>query len=361
MASTLQDIATKTGVSVSTVSRVLHDTSNKYKIGKETRFKIEQVAKSLGYRVNALARGLRVQKTDEVGVIVPDISNPFFSAVMKSLASELRKRGYTIIVYDSDEDIAIERSSIKSLLEKQVDGLIIASVGQDFSHIQKIRDAEIPLVMLDRYFEALDVDSISVDNVKGSLLAVNHLIKEGHKRIAFIQGLPGTYANETRLQGYKSALQDAGISIDEELIVGDDFRAFNGYLKTKLLLNLSYPPTAIFTAGDLIALGTLEACRENNITIPGDLSLITFDDPVFASYLSPALSAVEQPITKMAEMAVSILCDRIRNPYELRKKILLEPKLNVRSSVAHFSTLADFTRIPKTKKKSRRPSQKDHA
>ena len=359
MASTLQDIAEKTGVSVSTVSRVLHDTSNKYKIGKETQEKVKQAAKVLGYRVNALARGLRIQKTDEVGVIVPDISNPFFSAVIKSLASELRKRGYNIIVYDSDEDIAIERSSIRSLLEKQVDGLIIASVGQDFSHIQKISDAKIPLVMLDRYFEALDVDSISVDNVKGSLLAVNHLIKEGHRRIAFIQGLPGTYANETRLQGYKSALRDAGISIDEELIVGDDFRSFNGYLKTKLLLNLSNPPSAIFTAGDLIALGTLEACRENNIIIPGDLSLITFDDPVFASYLSPALSAVEQPITKMAEMAVSILYDRIRNPYDIRRKILLEPKLNIRSSVAHFPILQNLTRIAKTKKTKRQSSPKD--
>ena len=359
MASTLQDIAEKTGVSVSTVSRVLHDTSNKYKIGKETRSKVEHTAKSLGYRVNALARGLRVQKTDEVGIIVPDISNPFFSAVIKSLASELRKKGYSIIVYDSDEDIVIERSSIKSLLEKQVDGMLIASVGQDFSHIQKICDADIPLVMLDRYFEELNVDSISVDNMKGSLLAVNHLIKEGHRRIAFIQGLPGTYANETRLLGYKSALRHAGISIDEELIVGDDFRAFNGYLKTKLLLNLSNPPTAIFTAGDLIALGTLEACRENKVNIPGDLSLVTFDDPVFASYLSPALSAIEQPITKMAEMAVSILCDRIKNPYEIRRKILLEPKLNIRSSVSHFQTKEKIPRIAKTTKTTRQSSKKD--
>ncbi len=334
MSTTLQDIASKTGVSVSTVSRVLHDTSKKYKISKETQAKVKQAAKDCGYRVNALARGLRVQKTHEVGIIVPDISNPFFSAVIKSLAGELRKRGYSIIVYDSDEDIVIERSSIKSLLEKRVDGLVIASVGQDFTHIQKIRDAEIPLVMVDRCFEALDVDSISVDNVKGSLLAVNHLINEGHRRIAFIQGLPGTYANETRLQGYKTALLDAGIPIDEALIAGDDFRVLNGYLTTKLLLNLSNPPTAIFTAGDLLALGTLEACRENNITIPNNLSLVTFDDPVFAPYLSPALSAVEQPITKMAEMAVSILCHRMKNPYDQRRKIMLDPKLNIRSSVA---------------------------
>jgi LacI family transcriptional regulator len=348
MSSTLKDIAEKTGVSVSTVSRVLHDNTKKYKISEETQTRVKQAAKEIGYRVNALARGLRLQKTYEIGIIVPDIANPFFSAVIKSLAGELRQRGYNFIVYDSDEDIAIERSAIKSLLEKRVDGLVIASVGQDYSHIQKIRDAGIPLVMVDRCFDALDVDSVSVDNVKGSLLAVDHLIKEGHHRIAFIQGLPGTYANETRLQGYKSALYAAGISIDEQLIVGDDFRSHNGYLKTKMLLKLLDPPTAIFTAGDLIALGTLEACRENNISIPGDLSLITFDDPDFASYLSPALTAVEQPITKMAEMAVAMLYNRMKNPDDERTKILLEPKLNIRSSVTRISSVTNITQIMKT-------------
>lgn len=360
MSSTLKDIAEKTGFAVSTVSRVLHDNSQKYKISKETRTKVLKAAKDSGYRVNALARGLRVKKTFEIGVIVPDISNPFFSAVIKSLAGELHKSGYNFIVYDSDEDIAIERSAIKSLLEKRVDGLVIASVGQDYSHIQKIRDAEIPFVMVDRCFDKLDVDSVSVDNVKGSTLAVNHLIKEGHSRIAFIQGLPGTYANETRLQGYKSALNNAGIAVDERLIVGDDFRSLNGYLETKLLLKLSNPPTAIFTAGDLIALGALEACRDNNIIIPDDISLVTFDDPVFASYLSPALSAVEQPIAKMAEMAIALLYRRMKNPFDERRKVLLEPKLNIRSSVARLSATINIPNI-KNEKNSDKIEKRNNA
>lgn len=350
MSSTLKDIAKKTGFSVSTVSRVLHDNSKKYKISEETQIIVKQAAKDYGYRINTLARGLRLQKTNEIGVIVPDIANPFFSAVIKSLAGELRKGGYNFIVYDTDEDISIEKAAIKSLLEKRVDGLIIASVGQEFSHIQKIRDSKIPLVMIDRCFDALDVDSVSVDNVKGAMFAVNHLIKEGHTRIAFIQGLPGTYANETRRLGYKQALQDADIKIDERLIVGDDFRSLNGYLETKHLLKLTSPPTAIFTAGDLIALGALEACRENGIKIPTDLSLVTFDDPVFTSYLSPALTAIEQPITKMTEMAVAMLFRRMRNPDDERRKVLLEPKLNVRSSVTHILRHSNITHITKEKK-----------
>jgi len=336
MSSTLKDIAEKTNVSVSTVSRILHDKSEKYKIKKETQDRVKSAAKELGYRVNALARGLRLQRTNEIGVIVPDISNPFFSAIIKGLASELHKKNFNLIIYDSDEDIKIEASAIKSLFEKRVDGMIIASVGQDFSHIQKVCELNIPLVIVDRCFELLDADSVSVDNVKGSMLAVNHLLKEGHKRIAFIQGLRGTYANETRLQGYKIALTNGGIEIDENLIVGDDFRSFNGYLKTKQLLSMPNQPTAIFTAGDLIALGALEACREKNLIIPDDLSLITFDDPVFATYLSPALTAIEQPVTRISEVAVSMLLRRLENPKDECRKVLLEPKINIRNSVARL-------------------------
>lgn len=345
MSTTLKDIAEKTQLSVSTVSRVLHDNSKKSKISIETQERVRQAAKDLGYRINTLARGLRLQKTFEIGVVVPDIANPFFSAMIKSLAGELRKSGYNFIVYDSDEDLAIERSAIKSLLEKRVDGLIIASVGQEFSHIEKIKEADIPLVMIDRCFDSLDIDSVSVDNVKGALSAVNYLINQGHTRIAFIQGLPGTYANETRLEGYKRALQEANIPVDEQLIVGDDFRSLNGYLETKHLLQLSLPPTAIFTAGDLIALGALEACKESGVIIPTDISLVTFDDPVFASYLSPAITAIEQPITKMTEMTVAMLYRRMKNPGDQRRKVLLEPKLNIRNSVARISPLSNIQRI----------------
>jgi len=340
MSSTLKDIADRTGVSVSTVSRVLHDNSKKYKITEETQEKVKQAAKDLRYRINTLARGLRMQKTYEIGVIVPDIANPFFSSVIKSLASELRKGGYNFIVYDADEDISIERSAIKSLMEKRVDGLIIASVGQEFSHIQKIIDANIPLVIIDRCFDLLEVDSVSVDNVKGSLFAVNHIIKEGHTRIAFIQGLPGTYATETRLQGYKQALHDAGIQIDEQLIVGNDFRSLNGYIETKHLLALKNPPTAIFSASDLITLGVLEALREEKKEIPQEISLVTFDDPYFTKYLSPAITAVAQPIERMVEIAVNLLFRRMHNPGEQSHRILLEPTLVVRDSVYRVSQLS---------------------
>ena len=345
MRATLKDIAKRTGFSVSTVSRVLHDASKKYKISDGTARQVKKTAEELGYRANTLARGLRLQQTNEIGIVVPDISNPFFSALIKSFATELRRGGYNFIVYESDENITLERASIKSLLEKRVDGIIIASVGQDSSHLRKLSETGIPLVTVDRCFDSLDADSVSVDNVKGALLAVNHLINEGHNRIAFIQGLPGTYANTARLQGYKLALEQAGILIDDRLIVGNDFRSMNGYLETKLLLKMTNPPSALFTAGDLIALGALEACREHGSRIPNDISLVTFDDPVFTSYLSPALTAIEQPITKMAEMAAAMLYRRIRIPSGERRHVLLEPKLNVRNSVARLVSSVGITQL----------------
>ncbi|MGH7492865.1 MAG: LacI family DNA-binding transcriptional regulator [bacterium] len=338
MAARLLEIAHKTGFSVSTVSRVLHDHSNKYKISAATKEVIRKAAEELGYRPNKLARGLRLNQTLEIGVIVPDIANPFFATLVKSIAGELRKSGYSIFVYDSDENTAIEAESVNILLEKKADGLIIAPVGQESLHLKEIVRAGMAWVMVDRCFESLQADAVSVDNARGAYLATQHLIREGHRQIAFIQGLPGTYVNEGRLQGYKQALLEANITIEDRLIVGDDFRNYNGYLETKLLLKQQEPPSAIFTAGDLIAMGALEALQEDHYRIPQDVSLITFDDPSFATHLSPALSTIAQPVEKMGEMAVKLLFRRLRMPKVEWRRILLEPRLVVRDSVMRRSS-----------------------
>ncbi len=340
MSARLLEIARKTGFSVSTVSRVLHDHSNKYKISAATKDLVRKTAEELDYRPNKLARGLRLKQTHEIGVIIPDISNPFFATLVKSIAGELRKSGYSIFVCDSDENAVIEKESVKILLEKKVDGLIIAPVGQEAAHLKQIAAANTAWVMIDRCFEDLEADAVSVDNVRGAYLATQYLIREGHRHIAFIQGLLGTYVNEGRLQGYKQALQEANLAIDERLIVGDDFRNYNGYLETKLLLKLQEPPSAIFTAGDLIAMGALEALQEDHSRVPQDISLVTFDDPSFATYLSPALTTVAQPVEKMGEMAVKLLFRRLRTPKVEWRRILLEPRLVVRDSVMRKSALA---------------------
>lgn len=342
MACTLTDIAKKTGFSVSTVSRVLHDRTGKYKIPEDTRSAIRRAAEELGYTPNKLARGLRLQKTHQLGIIVPDVSNPFFATMVKSVSKEARRAGYSIIVCDSDEDSNIEQESVQALLENRVDGLLLAAVGPEHDHLRDLQASHIPLVMLDRWPRDLDVDAIGVDNVKGGYQATQHLIHEGHKRIAFIQGRRGTNASEGRLQGYLRAMEAAQIPVLPGYVVGDDFGTLNGYIETKSLLQLNQPPTAIFAAGDLIALGVMQALREESVPVPTTISLVTFDDPSFASYLSPALTAVEQPIERMGEMGVKLLLRRMRTPDAEVKQVLLEPRLIVRDSVSRLSQLLDI-------------------
>ncbi len=342
MACTLHDIAQRTGFSVSTVSRVLHDDAQRYKISEETKATIRRMAEELGYSPNKMARGLRLRRSHQIGVIVPDVSNPFFATMVKSVSKEARRAGYSILVLDSDEDSGIEEESLHAILESRVDGLLIAAVGQQDAHIRDVARSGPPLVMLDRWSKGLDVDAISVDNFKGGYQATQHLLHEGHRKIAFIQGLHGTNANEGRLRGYLQAMTEAGVSPSSRYIVGDDFRSINGYLETKTLLQLKEPPTAIFTAGDLIALGALQALKEEGVACPAGMSLVTFDDPSFASYLSPPLTAVEQPIEEMGEMGVRLLIRRMRNPGEEAKQVLLEPRLIVRDSVARISALAEL-------------------
>ena len=336
MAIRLADIAKKTGFSVSTVSRALHSGSSKYKISQDTIKKIKKVAEELGYRTDKIARGLKLKRTLEIGVVVPDILNPFFATLVKSISKEVRKIGYTIMLCDSDETPQIEEEAIEHLLEKRVEGLIISAVGIHFNHIKALEKYKLPIVVVDRLFHGLKFDSVCVDNFKGALKATEYLVREGHRKIAIIQGLPGTSTNDARLSGYKTALNNANIAINFKYIVGDDFRRLNGYLQTKTLLKLDDPPTAIFTASDLIAIGAIQAIKEENMKIPDDISIVTFDDPRYVSHLSPPLTAVRQPVTEIGIIAVKLLTNRMKSFYDQIKQICLEPQLIVRNSVIHL-------------------------
>jgi len=333
----LVDIARKTGYSISTVSRALSGNSARNKISQTTVEEIQTVADKLGYRTNRLARSLKSNKTFEFGVAVSDILNPFFASLIKSISKEVRKIGYTIMLCDSDENTGFEEDSIEHLLGSRVEGLIVAPVGIYSDYFQEIKNANIPTILVDRIFENSIFDTVYVDNYKGSCLATEHLIKEGHRKIAFIQGLPGTVPNEQRLKGYADTLTKYQIPLSPEYIVGDDFRILNGYLQTMTLLKYKKPPTAIYTAGDLIALGCIQAINEENLKIPHDISLISFDDPGYFAHLSPPMTAVRQPVGEMGTIAVKLLFDRIKDKTIEKKQIQLNPELIIRNSVKRIS------------------------
>lgn len=335
---TLDDIAKKAGVSVSTVSRVLNGKTGEYRISKKTQDIVNDIAKKLNYRPNQLARGLRLKKTNTIGLVLPDISNPFFAHVARIIQTEAYELGYILIVCNTDEDQEKEIEQVNLLRSKGVDGFIIMPVGLKYEHIEELQDSNVPLVLLDRCFDDIQTNSVIVDNYMGTFRAIEYLINNGHKRIALIQGLPNTSTNTKRLEGYRSALQKNDIPVDEKLIVGKDFREDNGYIESKFLLNLSEPPTAIFCTSDLITLGTLKAIHEEKLTIPEDISIISFDDFDFAPYLDTPLTAVSQPKQMMGKMAVKQLIEDIKgNGDQEKKHIVLKPTLNIRQSVKKLS------------------------
>jgi LacI family transcriptional regulator len=331
---TLDDIATKAGVSVSTVSRVFNKNTTKYRISAETAERVLQVAKELNYQPNQIARGLRLRQTRTIGLIVPDISNPFFAYVVRSIQKAAHKLGYTLVVCDTDESLDLEIEHIDLLKSKGIDGLIIMPVGQEYGHIEQLLTERIPIVLLDRCFDGFETNCVVIDNHHGAYEAIEHLIEHGHRRIAIIQGLPHTYTNNGRLHGYRDALTHHNIPIDENLIVGSDFRKENGYIETKLLLRLEHPPTAIFATSDLITFGALQAISEEGLKIPADISLVAFDDIDFAMSLTCPITAVAQPKESMGEMAVKLLVDHIKGREKKRpKRFVLKPRLIVRASV----------------------------
>lgn len=335
---TLNDIAEKAGVSISTVSRVLNKKADKYRISPSTKEKILKTARDLNYRPNQIARGLRLSKTNTLGLIAPDVSNPFFAYIIKRVQSEAHALGYSLIVCNTDEDLAQEVEHVNLLYRNRVDGLIAMPVGKEYAHFAEWQEKGIPLVLLDRCFDEIETGSVVVDNFAGAYEATEHLIQRGHRRIALIQGLRGTYTNTARLDGYQKALDDYGVPVDERLLVGGDFRQENGYMETKLLMSLPERPTAIFATSDMITLGALQALYEEGLRIPDDISLIMFDDVDFAPYLRCPLTAVRQPKEMMGELAVKLLIDELKGRAGYGKRITLKPKLVVRESVAVLGT-----------------------
>jgi len=330
---TLNYISEKMGLSVTTVSRALNNKSKKYRISKETEARVQKVANELGYKPNTLARGLRLKKTYSIGLVIPDISNPFFAFVAKTIQTYGYNNGYSTIVCNTDEQIQSEIEQIELLRSKAVDGFIIMPVGTESKHIEELLNDNYPLVLLDRCFQSIQASSVLVDNYFGAYSAVEHVIKKGHTKIAIIQGLPKTYTNTERVKGYTKALEDNNIVVCKEFIVGKDYGIDNGYIETKMLLNMVNRPTAIFSTGDMITVGVLKALGEEKLKIPSDISLVAFDDTYLAPYLCSPLTSIRQPKDLMGQMAIKMIIEAINKKKNIDSQIVLKPKLIIRKSV----------------------------
>lgn len=331
---TLKKIAAKSGVSVPTVSRVLSGKGEQYRISRATIDNVNRIATELDYSPNYLASSLRLKRTLTLGLIIPDISNPFFSSLARSIEKATRQGGYSIILCDSEETTSIEIESFKLLESRKVDGLIVSPVGQESRHFLSNNEPRVPMVLVDRYFPELRIPFVTSDSYRGALEAVAYLIENGHRRIACIQGLHNTSSNIDRVRGYVDAHKNRGLEVDETMIVGDNFGEENGYIEAKILMKRAQRPTAVFCVGNLISLGVLRAMAEERLSIPRDLSLISFDDHPYFSFLSPPITTVAQQNKELGSIAAKLLLERIEVPHAHESGGIFVPtKLLVRDSV----------------------------
>jgi LacI family transcriptional regulator len=331
----IRDLAEVLGLSITTVSRVLNGKGQRYRIKAETQQRVMQAAKEYSYVPNKLARGLKMSRTDTLGLIIPDISNPFFADIAQSIEKEARLHGYSLILGDSGDDQMVETDLIRLLLSHKVDGIIIAPVGIDYKQIIQTYNSGIPLVVIDRCFPEIGLPFITSDNYQGGNDAVNYLIAMGHRKIACIQGIPKSRPTVDRVRGYKDALHSYSVPIDDSLIVGDNYTIENGYKQTRILFSMEDPPTAIFALSNLIGLGAIKAVEEMGLKIPDDISLISFDEQPYSAFLATPMTTVDQKKSEIGQLAVNVLLKYIGNK-EYRKKLVhmtLKTNLIVRNSV----------------------------
>ncbi len=326
---TLGDVARAVGVSMQTVSRAVN---NKGEISPKTRERIMRAVQELGYRPNRLARAMSTQQTNLVGLIVPDITNPYFPEVMRGVQDKALANDYTVLACNSDDQPEAELGIIELLASHGVDGIITLSSKVREGILSKFVETFRPLVFVNRHFEHPHVSSVIVDKLQGAHLAVDHFVQEGHHRIGMITNKNYSFSVEPRVQGFWERLKYHNLEITEDQVIGSTPSAEGGFEATKSLLKRDKNITAIFAYNDLMALGALRACHDIGLSVPDDVSIIGFDDIQFAAMSSPALSSVRIDKYHIGGLALERMLDMIKHPEKTHPPINLGATLVLRES-----------------------------
>lgn len=352
-----KDVAKRAGVSIATVSHVVNGTRF---VSDETRQKVLDAIEALNYRPNAVARGLATNSTRKIGLVISEISNPFFTVAARGVEDEFLKQGYNIILCDTDENPERENDCLHLLATQQIDGLIISPTGVRNASLMALAEAGIPIVQLDRSSPDLAVPLIGVNNEEGAYQATRYLIGLGHQRIACLINLDVISTQRERLDGWKRALREADLPVSDDLIVRADphfygiqsdtdgslplvssaaqpKRAPSAYELLQDILKSPNRPSAIFVASNQLTLGTLYAFRTCGLRCPEDISLISFDDHDWAPIFSPPLTVVCQPAYRLGQVAAQLLMKMI-NGESVEAPALMSVELIIRASCAAPST-----------------------
>lgn len=328
---TIRDVARLSGVSPMTVSRVINESD---RVSPETRRRVEEAIAQLGYVPSRLARGLSRQRTGTLAVIVPDVANPFFTAIVRAAEEVARRAGYHVILGDTRADLSVEREVVEDLIAHRVEGTVLAPVSdRSFAHLRRLADFGVPFVLIDRRVPGVDADVVLGDSAGGARRLVEHLLSLGHRRIGFIVEPDEVSTARERHAGYEAALGAAGIALDPALVVVAMADPSGGTAGMTRLLDLEQRPSAVFTVNNLVALGAIEAVRAAGLDVPRDVALVCFDDIEYASRLYPFLTAMEQPAQMFGTLGTQLLLDRIegRGP-ERRQEVVLPGEFIIRKS-----------------------------
>ncbi len=320
----MRQVAAQAGVSAMTVSRVINESP---RVSEDARGRVEAAIAELGYVPNRLARGLIRQKTSAIGVIVPDVANPFFTLVVRGAEEVAWRAGYHVILCNTQADLERERSYLEDMLAFQVEGLLIAPVGErSRPNLRVLKKNGVPFVLIDRSISGYDGDLVQGDSTAGAHRLVEHLIELGHRRIAMVTETAEVSTARDRVSGYRHALEDAGIDFRPELVVeasAIDPRAAHD--ATLALLDLPEPPTAIFSVNNIAVVGVAEAIRERGLEIPKDIALVCFDDIEHASRFHPFLTVMAQPAETFGTIAMQLLLDRLAGRVAERRRLVVLP------------------------------------
>ncbi|HEY0944480.1 MAG TPA: LacI family DNA-binding transcriptional regulator [Opitutaceae bacterium] len=327
----LTDVARRANVSIATVSRAI---SHPTKVAPETQAAVREAMEALGYKPNRVARRLRQKggKRHLLGLIIPDIQNPFFAEIARGVEDVAYANQFAVMLCNSDEDVKKEEFYLEVMQAESVDGIILPPINDRDPAVLKLAETGVPIVTVDRSLAGGAVDTVEVDNRQGAFEAVEHLIKLGHKRIALIAGRSNISTSRDRRMGYEEALGAHGLSVDSEYIRTGDNKQASGRALANELLGLRRPPTALFVSNNLMTVGAIETIHQRGLRIPDDVALIGFDDLPWAEALDPPLTVVRQPAYEVGRAAAELLLKRLADPAAPAAWLRLRPKLILRRS-----------------------------
>jgi LacI family transcriptional regulator len=306
---TIHDVARLAGVSVATVSNVVNESRP---VAPETRERVRRAVAALGYTPHAAARSMRGRGSGLVGLIVADITNPFFTSLVQSVERAANAHGYAVLLCNSDEDQAREERSLQLLRTQRVDGIILAATGQaSAGRAAALAQLRVPVVLVDRGLPEFGLDAVILDNRRAALEATRHMLGFGHQRVAMIAGPASVSTGMERLAGFREALLEAGVRYEDKWVRDAGFREERAYDLACEMLAQPQRPTAIFAANNLIAIGVMRAIADSRLRCPEDVSVVSIDDFAWANAFRPRLTTVAQPVDAMGEAAVRLLVHRI--------------------------------------------------